>query len=129
MTERGLGLGFVVTVLRKTLMLEHTLQKIEERLRGAGALENGQKTELLELVGALKEEISALENSQPDHARSIAGFADLSTHEAIRGGKQPELLSHAVGGLASSVQGFEHAHPRLTEVVNRLAVLLSNMGV
>ncbi len=110
-------------------MLEHTLRKIEERLRGAGTLESGQKSELLELVKALKEEISALEVSQPDQAHSIAGFADVSTHEAMRAGKSPELLSHAVGGLSSSVQGFEQAHPRLTEVVNRLAVLLSNMGV
>lgn len=110
-------------------MLEHTLQKIEERLRGAVSLETTQKSELLELVGALKEEISALEASQPDHARSITGFADLSTHEAIREAKRPELLSHAVGGLSSSVRGFEQAHPRLTGIVNRLAVLLSNMGV
>ncbi len=110
-------------------MLEQTLRKIEERLRGAGSIDSGQRSELLELVGALKEEISALEGSQPEHARSIAGFADLSTHEATRDAKRPELLSHALGGLTSSVQGFEQAHPRLTEVVNRLALLLSNMGV
>jgi len=34
-----------------------------------------------------------------------------------------------VEGLASSVRGFEVSHPRLVQIVDRLALALSNMGI
>lgn len=110
-------------------MWDETLKKIEDRLRLSSTLGEPQRAELLRLMQDLKSEVHSLADSDPDHAHSIASFADLSTHEATRGERQPALLQHAVGGLSSSVTGFEQAHPKLTEAVNRLAVLLSNMGV
>jgi len=110
-------------------MLDETLSKIEDRLKQTSAIEATRREELLQLLEDLKEEIADLAHSDPDHAQSIASFADVSTHEATRGEPQPVLLQHAVGGLSSSVLGFEQAHPKLTEIVNRLAISLSNMGV
>ena len=110
-------------------MIEETLSKIENRLKNCGNIQDAQRTELLGLMGELRSEVLGLSEADPDHARSIASYAELSTHEATRGELKPVLLEHALGGLSKSVLGFESAHPKLTEVVNRISVLLSNMGV
>ena len=110
-------------------MLQQTISKIEARLENAANLKDEQKKELLNLVGTLKREITALEDCDSERAQSIAGFAEVSTHEATRREKNPQLLDLSVKGLSSSVDGFEKSHPDLVALVNRIATTLSNMGI
>jgi len=108
-------------------MIDQTLKQIENRVRQTGTLEESKKSDLLELLSTLKNEIGDLQD--PEQARSIAAFADLSAHEAMRVEQNPDLLKHALNGLNSTVCDFEEAHPRLVECVNRIAVTLSNLGI
>ena len=110
-------------------MLQETISKIEARLKNAGTLKDDQKTELLQLLSTLKGEITTLSDTHGERAQSIAGFTEVSTHEATRAEKHPELLKLSVQGLASSVEGFEKSHPSLVALVNRIATTLSNMGI
>jgi hypothetical protein len=110
-------------------MLQHTIDKIEERLRKAEAINEENKSELLNLVSTLKVEIADLSKTHNDQAESITGFAALSTHEAIRQEKNPDLLKLSIDGLGSSVRGFESSHPRLVNVVNDICSMLSNLGI
>ena len=64
-----------------------------------------------------------------EDAASIASFTEASVHEATREQKKPEQTAAALTGLTSSVHGFEASHPRLVEIVDRIAVTLSNMGI
>ncbi len=110
-------------------MLEETISKIEAKLQTTGAIKEEQRSELLELVSTLKNEVAAFSETHDEQAKSIAGFAEISTHEATRQEKNPELLKVSLQGLSSSVEGFEKSHPKLVAIVNRICTTLSNMGV
>jgi hypothetical protein len=81
------------------------------------------------LLAALKDEVGALAKNHEEDAHSIAGFVDASAHEATRAAKQPKLVEASLNGLTASVEAFEASHPKLAEVVNQIAVRLSNMGI
>lgn len=88
-----------------------------------------KKAELLRQFSTLRAEIDELARTDADRAKTIAGFADLSAHEATRTKPHPELLKLSVTGLQKSVQEFEKTHPRLVEIVGSLSATLSNIGL
>ena len=110
-------------------MIEETISKIEAKLKDAGSLNEQAKQELAGLLGTLKNEITELSKTHAEQAQSIAGFAQTSTHEAIREEKNPQLLQLSLDGLAASVEGIEESHPRLVQLVNRICTTLSNLGI
>lgn len=110
-------------------MLHETISKIEAKLRTANSIKEEHRSELLGLLSTLKNEVGALSRTHDEQAQSIAGFAELSAHEATRAKKDPELLKVSLQGLASSVDGFEKSHPELVGIVNRICTTLSNMGI
>jgi phage I-like protein len=110
-------------------MIEDTLGKIEARIRGADAIKEERRRELLQLLGTLKSEVEELSKTHEEQAQSIAGFTELSTHEATRAEQDPELLKLSLEGRGSSVRGFEESHPRLVQIVNAITSTLSNLGI
>lgn len=110
-------------------MNEETIGEIEARIRSADSLSEDRKRELLQLLGTLKAEVGALEKTNDEQARSIAGFAQLSAHEATRAEPNPQLRELSLQGFRSSVEGFEKSHPQLVEIVNTISNTLSNLGI
>ncbi len=110
-------------------MLQDHIEKIETKVQGAKGIPEETKNELLGLLSTLKSEVGSLSKTHGEDADSITRFADVSTHEATREDKKPELVQVAVHGLTSSVGGFESSHPALVQSVNRIATILSNMGI
>ncbi len=110
-------------------MIDNTIGKIEDRIRGAESIKDERRQELLQLLGTLKAEVSELSKTHQEQAQSIAGFTDLSTHEATRAEQNPELLKLSLQGLGSSVTEFEQSHPRLVQIVNAISSMLSNLGI
>ena len=110
-------------------MLEQTIEKLEDRLKNAEAIAGENKAELLNLVSTLKIEIADLARTHNEQAESITGFAVLSTREAMRREKNPELIRLSIEGLGSSVRGFETSHPKLVNAVNAICTMLSNLGI
>jgi hypothetical protein len=88
-----------------------------------------KKAELLRQFSTLRAEIDELARTDADRAKTVAGFAELSAHEATRAKPHPELLKLSVTGLQKSVQEFEQTHPRLVEIVGSLSAILSNIGL
>jgi hypothetical protein len=110
-------------------MIQDRLDKIEERLKQSKTVKESDKAELLTILTTLRTEIADLSQTHHEHAESIAGFAELSTHEATRSEKSPELFNLSIEGLTSSVQGFEESHPRLVGIINTFCTMLSNLGI
>ncbi|MCS1411211.1 MAG: hypothetical protein M2R45_04408 [Verrucomicrobia subdivision 3 bacterium] len=110
-------------------MIQDTFRKIEEQLNQSSELSLEHRAELRELMENLADEISKLSETHPDDSKSISGFAQLSTQEAVRDKKRPDLLKHSLDGLSASVVGLETEHPKITALVNRACTLLSNMGI
>jgi hypothetical protein len=110
-------------------MIEDTISKIEVKLRDSGSVSEEKKRELQELLATLKSEVATLSKTHNEQAESIAGFTEMSAHEATRSKQNPELLELSLKGLSSSVDGFEKSHPRLVQIVNSISQTLSNLGI
>lgn len=110
-------------------MIKNTLTELEEKIQNVDSLPDEQKAELLHLFSTLKEEIEGLSETEAEGAESIAGFTQISTHEATRQERNPQLLELSLEGLASSVRGFETSHPQLVEAVNSICQILANLGI
>lgn len=110
-------------------MIDERIASIEGKIQASQQIPEETRAELLKLVSALKSEISALPETRQEDAQSIATFADALTGEATRTEKKEPLVSAALDGLNASVEELETSHPELTAVVNRLAAVLSNMGI
>jgi archaellum component FlaC len=111
-------------------MIEDTIKKLEARIESADAcITDERREELRQLLQTLKSEVANLAQTHEEQAESIAGFADLSTHEATRSEQNPQLLKLSLEGLNSSVEGFEKSHPRLVQIVNAVSNTLSNLGI
>jgi len=111
------------------IMIKHTISEIKTRIQKAGSIKDENKSKLLGLLSSLKSEIEELSKTKAEHAKSIAGFTDISTHEATREDRNSELLKLSIEGLSSSVKGFETSHPKLAEIVNSISLTLSNLGI
>ncbi len=109
-------------------MIDDTIKQIEAQLQTANVADD-KRAELVQLLGKLKAEVASLSETHDDQARSIAGFTQVSTHEATRSEPDPELLKLSLEGLRSSVNGFEQSHPRLVQIVNSISQTLSNLGI
>lgn len=110
-------------------MIEETIGKIEARIEASDTIKEDRRRELLQLLGTLKSEVAALSETHEEQARSIAGFAEVSTHEATRTNRNPHLLSLSLDGLSSSVEELEKTHPKLVRLVNAISHTLSNLGI
>lgn len=110
-------------------MIEDTIGKIEAKIHGAETIREDRRQELLQLLGTLKSEVAVFSKTHGEQAESIAGFAELSTHEATRAEQNPQLLQLSLQGLSSSVGELEKSHPRLVQIVNAISNTLSNLGI
>jgi hypothetical protein len=110
-------------------MNEDTLSKIEAKIESSETITDDRKRELLQLLHTLKNEVASLSKTHGDQAESIAGFAEMSAHEATRTEQNPELLNLSLKGLSSSVAGFEKSHPQLVQIVNAISNTLANLGI
>src|SRR5262249_29030157 len=110
-------------------MTEDTLSKLEAKIESSDAISDDRKRELLHLIRTLKSEVASLSKTHGDQAESIAGFAEVSAHEATRSQQNPELLKLSLKGLSSSVEGFEKSHPQLVQIVNAISNTLANLGI
>jgi hypothetical protein len=110
-------------------MIDETIGKIETRIQSADSIKEDRKRELLQLLATLKSEAAELSKTHDEQAQSIAGFAQVSAHEATREQRNPELLTLSLRGLRSSVEGFENSHPKLVQIVNAISNTLSNLGI
>jgi hypothetical protein len=110
-------------------MIQDTIAELEGRIAKADAIKPESKAELLELLRTLRAEISGISETYGDDAESIAGFARLSAHEALRQNRNPRLMELSLEGLGSSVNQFESSHPGLVRIVNRICETLANLGI
>jgi Mg2+ and Co2+ transporter CorA len=110
-------------------MIENIISEIEGKISGAESVSPERRRELIELLATLKTEVAALAKTNGDQADSIAGFARLSAHEALRSEQNPQLRALSLQGLRSSVEDLEQTHPQLTQSVNRISKMLSDWGI
>jgi hypothetical protein len=110
-------------------MINDTLAKIESAIKRVNTLDTKNKAELVALLTKLKTEIAGLPPSQMERASSLANFAQAAAHEAARENADDQLKTISIDGLARSVKSFEVSHPVLVDTVNRICLMLAQMGI
>jgi Domain of unknown function (DUF4404) len=108
-------------------MIQDRIAKIEATLNNAPDLPAATRDELLALLGDLKAEVAGLAPTHGEQAKSITRSADAAFSLAA----QPEEAGTpaVLQDFRASVEGFEASHPRLVQIVDRIALTLSNMGI
>jgi len=102
-------------------MVEDRIRNIENRVQTSANLPEAAKAELLELLEALRAELQGVKKEHLVRAEGAVAGTGESPHG--------ESLDDALGGLTGTVTELEAMHPRLSELANRLAVALANMGI
>ena len=110
-------------------MLEHTLEKIEHKIKTSPNIPDKNKGEYLALLNTLNVEINELQKNEKEKAESIKGFTKISAHEITREEIDPSLIKISIDGLSSSVKEFEASYPKLVQTVNSICDFLSKIGI
>ena len=110
-------------------MIPNTIAEIEARVRQSTSLSETRRAELLSLLGTLKQEVGELAKTKGEEARNIVEHARVYADEAIGEGGSSAVRQPGLDRLTGSVSEFEETHPKLVEVVNRIALMLSNSGI
>jgi ABC-type transporter Mla subunit MlaD len=101
-------------------MIEDTIRSLEARLQSANGLTHDQRRELEGLVATLKSELSTLPN---------AGPTGMGSAVVKRANHSPQSVREALDDLNAAVAGQEAQHPKITELINSLSLVLSNTGI
>ena len=97
-------------------MILKQIEQLESQIRNSTGLSAEQQSQLLALLETMKVE-----------AASVPASADRLSPAPIDGDERPAEV--VVEDIRKSVEQFEASHPRLTELTNQIAVVLSNMGI
>jgi len=89
-------------------MIEERIQNIEAKIQSIESIPAETKAELLAMLGDLKSDVTAIAKPRSE---------------------EPERAGETMSELSSSVQVLEAEHPHIVQLVNRLANILSNMGI
>jgi hypothetical protein len=96
-------------------MVKNLLEQLRTKVENASGLPDATKSELLKLVAEL--ESRAARTGSPE-----AGGSNAGTSGSTEG-------QHGLHRLISSVEGLEASHPDITDLANRIATILGNMGI
>jgi len=110
-------------------MISNKLKNIEEKIRNAEAMEQGNKDSVLELLDDLKKEIREINDDKAEQLSSMGSFAEAGANEATRTDGDEGILNIALSGVRASVKDFEESHPQLVQVINSICTQLSNSGL
>lgn len=111
-------------------MIEDRLKNLEDRIEAAGNLPEESRSELLRLLAALRSELAALPGAQTGEARETTDAREPSA-SAEAGGEaiEPTVLQAALDDLTDAVKKFETSHADVAPILNRISIILSNMGM
>ncbi len=110
-------------------MFDKTILELKERIENADYIKAEERSALLKLIGQLKVEITALSKTHDEDAKSIAGFAQIAAHEALRTKRNAGLFNIAKDGLEKSVEELELTYPTLVNTIREISDVLSNLGI
>jgi prefoldin subunit 5 len=110
-------------------MTDEHIDKIKSTVEAADHIPVEQKAELLGRLSRVKPALAKVAQTHQEGAQSIANLVEVSTHEATRKDKRPELLTPVLQRLKRSVEKFEASHPQLAAAVSEYSTLLSALGI
>ncbi len=110
-------------------MIEDRIQKIEDRIQAASHLPPELKAELLDVTAQLRKELLELHSQSSEKAHAVTELTETSANHATNPENNVPSIEKAIQELNESVEEFEVSHPDLAAALNRMAMILANMGI
>ena len=101
------------------------IEAIEKKIKETSKVDAKSKEDLLALMGDLKNELADLKKSNANGAHNIADKTQASAEKVLAKDEAKEDID----GLQVAVEEFEVSHPKLVQVINRLCIMLSDLGI
>lgn len=105
------------------------IEAIEKKIKAASRIDADIKKDLLDLMSSLKVELADLKEAHPETAHNIADRTNLSAEKILTSNDAKNELQEDIDSLQETVGEFEVSHPKLVQVVNRLCMMLSDIGI
>ena len=105
------------------------IEAIEKKIEATSQIDAKIKENLLDLMRSLKTELADLKENHPNTAHNIADKTQISTEKILTADNKQNELQENIDGLQETVEEFEVSHPKLVQVVNRLCMMLSDIGI
>jgi Domain of unknown function (DUF4404) len=95
-------------------MIDRHIDHLESRIRNAEGISDERRAELLNLLEAMRTEAASLPVEAQGKEKPVP--ADRPVDDVVT-------------EIQDSLAGFEASHPKLTDLTNQVAMVLSNMGI
>jgi mevalonate kinase len=105
------------------------IENLEKKIESTSQIDAKIKEDLLDLMRSLKTELSDLKNINPDTAHDIAEKTQVSAEKILSSDNKKNELQENIDSLQGTVEEFEVSHPKLVQIVNRLCMMLSDIGI
>ncbi len=105
------------------------IEALEKKIQKTSQIDAKIKEDLLDLMRSLKTELSDFKETHPTTAHNIADKTQVSAEQILTSNNKPDDLQKNIEGLQGTVEEFEASHPKLVQVVNRLCIMLSDIGI
>lgn len=96
-------------------MIDRHIEHLESRIRNAEGISDERRAELLGLLESMRTEVASLPPSAQEKLE--ASVPDDRSADAV------------MTEIQDSLSEFEASHPKLTQLTNQVAMVLSNMGI
>ncbi len=105
------------------------IEAIEKKIKAASQIDAKIKEDLLDLIRSLKIELAELKEIHSTTAHNIVEKTQASAEQILISDKKQDELQENIDALKETVTEFEVSHPKLVQVVNRLCMMLSDIGI
>ena len=105
------------------------IEALETKIKSTSQIDDAIRNDLLDLMRSLKTELADLKEVHPDTAHNIADKTRVSTEQILSSSNKQGELQENIDGLQVTVEEFEVSHPKLVQVINRLCMMLSDIGI
>ncbi len=105
------------------------IEAIEKKIKSTSQIDTKIKEDLLDLMRSLKTELTDLKKINPNSAHNIADKTKASAEKILTSDNKQNDLQENIDGLQETVEEFEVSHPKLVQLVNRLCMMLSDIGI
>lgn len=105
------------------------IEAIEKKIEATSQIDAKIKEDLLDLMRSLKTELTDLKEVNPNGAHNIADKTQVSAEKVLTSDNKQNELQKDIDGLQETVEEFEVSHPKLVQVVNRICMMLSDIGI
>ena len=107
--------------------MDSTLKNIKQKIASLDSVSIDDRAELNVLVENLHQELSTMAVDDSVKAAKVGDVVQSTADRALQG--DVETVQTTIDDFSSSIGKLEVTHPKLTDIVNRICMMLADIGI